>query len=199
MSYVRDTDLGFNEESIIYFAPPTELYNRKKHSARTCFNTACDSIGNVLNGTPGMSNSTWGYNFPIRKIEGQSMNTMIIDFDYLKTYGLEIVQGRNISSEFSTDSSDAYLVNETAVRDLMLETRLAQQSGNGRARCWKNCGRGKDFHYRSLHKKIEPLVLRHDQNNMWCMSVKFSEGALKDGRLAVVEAEWKKIVPRLSV
>ncbi|MFN8335125.1 MAG: FtsX-like permease family protein [Cyclobacteriaceae bacterium] len=195
MSYVRDTDLGFNEESIIYFAPPTELYNRKEAFRQNLLQHSVIQSATFSNGTPGMSNSTWGYNFPDQKIEGQSMNTMIIDFDYLKTYGLEIVQGRNISSEFSTDSSDAYLVNETAVRDLMLEnpigTTIQATDGHG---VGKIVGVVKDFHYRSLHKKIEPLVLRHDQNNMWCMSVKFSEGALKDG-LAVVEAEWKKIVP----
>lgn len=195
MSYVQDTNLGFNQESIIYFAPPTELYNRKEAFRQNLLQHSAIQSATFSNGTPGMSNSTWGYNFPDLKIEGQTMNTMIIDFDYLKTYGLEIVEGRNISSEFSTDSSDAYLINETAVRDLMLEnpigTTIQATDGHGPG---KIVGVVKDFHYRSLHKKIEPLVLRHDQNNMWCMSVKFSEGALKEG-LAAVESEWKKIVP----
>lgn len=195
MSYVQDTDLGFNQESIIYFAPPTELYNRKEAFRQNLLQHSAIQSATFSNGTPGMSNSTWGYNFPDLKIEGQTMNTMIIDFDYLKTYGLEIVEGRNISSEFSTDSSDAYLINETAVRDLMLEnpigTTIQATDGHGPG---KIVGVVKDFHYRSLHKKIEPLVLRHDQNNMWCMSVKFSDGALKEG-LAAVESEWKKIVP----
>lgn len=195
MSYVQDTNLGFNQESIIYFAPPTELYNRKEAFRQNLLQHSAIQSATFSNGTPGMSNSTWGYNFPDLKIEGQTMNTMIIDFDYLKTYGLEIVEGRNISSEFSTDSSDAYLINETAVRDLMLEnpigTTIQATDGHGPG---KIVGVVKDFHYRSLHKKIEPLVLRHDQNNMWCMSVKFSDGALKEG-LAAVESEWKKIVP----
>lgn len=195
MSYVQDTNLGFNQESIIYFAPPTELYNRKEAFRQNLLQHSAIQSATFSNGTPGMSNSTWGYNFPDLKIEGQTMNTIIIDFDYLKTYGLEIVEGRNISSEFSTDSSDAYLINETAVRDLMLEnpigTAIQATDGHGPG---KIVGVVKDFHYRSLHKKIEPLVLRHDQNNMWCMSVKFSDGALKEG-LAAVESEWKKIVP----
>lgn len=195
MSYVRDTDLGFNQESIIYFAPPTELYNRKEAFRQNLLQHSAIQSATFSNGTPGMNSSTWGYNFPDLKIEGQSMNTMIIDFDYLKTYGLEIVDGRNISSEFSTDSTDAYLVNETAVRDLMLEhpvgTTIQATDGHGPG---KIVGVVKDFHYRSLHRKIEPLVLRHDQNNMWCMSIKFNSGALKDG-LAAVETEWKKIVP----
>jgi putative ABC transport system permease protein len=60
------------------------------------------------------------------------MNTMIIDFDFVDTYGLEIVQGRNISAEFSTDSTDAYLVNETAVRELMLENPIGSNHPGNR-------------------------------------------------------------------
>lgn len=52
----------------------------------------------------------------------------------------------------------------------------------------------KDFHYRSLHRKIEPLVLRHDPGNMWCMSVKLNAGDLKSA-LAVVESEWNRMLP----
>jgi putative ABC transport system permease protein len=52
----------------------------------------------------------------------------------------------------------------------------------------------KDFNYRSLHRKIEPLVLRYDPGNMWCMSVKMNGGKLKDN-LATLETEWKKLAP----
>ncbi|HPW61875.1 MAG TPA: hypothetical protein PLJ13_06240, partial [Cyclobacteriaceae bacterium] len=51
-----------------------------------------------------------------------------------------------------------------------------------------------DFHYRSLHRRIEPLVLRIDPRNMWCMSVKLSAGNLKS-HLAVLEKEWKQLAP----
>jgi putative ABC transport system permease protein len=52
----------------------------------------------------------------------------------------------------------------------------------------------KDYHYRSLHQKIQPLVLRIDPRNMWCVSVKFSGGNLSEN-LATVEKEWKKLAP----
>jgi putative ABC transport system permease protein len=52
----------------------------------------------------------------------------------------------------------------------------------------------KDFHYRSLHRTIEPLVLRIDPNNTWCVSVKLIAGNLQEN-LKTVEAEWKKILP----
>lgn len=195
MSYVRSTDLGFNQESIIYFAPPTELSNKKEIFRENLLKHSAIKSATFSNGTPGMGSSTWGYNLPELKIENQIMNTMIVDFDYVKTYGLEIVDGRNISSQFSTDSSEAYLINETAARELMLENPIGTtiQATDGHAP-GKIVGVVKDFHYRSLHRKIEPLVLRHDQNNMWCMSIKFNAGDLTSS-LAVVEREWKKIVP----
>lgn len=195
MNYVRTTDLGFNQESIIYFAPPTELWNKKETFRKNLLTHSNIKTATFSNGTPGMSSSYWGYNLPDQNLKNQSMNTMIIDFDFVDTYGLEIVQGRNISAEFSTDSSDAYLVNETAVRELMLDNPIgaAIQATDGH-KPGKIVGVVKDFHYRSLHRKIEPLVLRHDQNNMWCMSIKFNEGALQ-ANLTTVENEWKKISP----
>jgi putative ABC transport system permease protein len=195
MSYVRSTDLGFDKESIIYFTPPTELSRKKEVFRENLLRYSTIKSVTSSNGTPGMGSSTWGYSLPEQKIENQSMNTMIIDFDYVKTYGLEIVEGRNISSEFSTDSSDAYLVNETAVHDLMIDNPIGRtiQAMDGH-KPGKIVGVVKDFHYRSLHRKIEPLILRHDQNNMWCMSIKFNGGDLKAG-LENVEKEWKKIVP----
>lgn len=195
MNYVRTTDLGFNQESIIYFEPPTPLWNKKEAFRKNLLNHSNIKAATFSNGTPGMSGSYWGYNLPDQNLQNQSMNTMIIDFDFVDTYGLEIVEGRNISAEFSTDSTDAYLVNETAVRDLMLDNPIGTtiQATDGH-KPGKIVGVVKDFHYRSLHRRIEPLVLRHDQENMWCLSIKFNDGDLKTN-LAVVEEEWKNIAP----
>lgn len=194
MNYVRTTDLGFNQEHIIYFEPPAELWNKKESFRKNLLSHSQIKTATFSNGTPGMRSSYWQYNLPDQNVQ-QAINTMIIDFDFVDTYGLEIVDGRNISAAFSTDSSDAYLLNETAVRELMLEnpigTTIQAMDGHNPG---KIVGVVKDFHYRSLHRKIEPLVLRHDQRNMWCMSVKFNGNDLKAG-LGVVESEWKKLVP----
>jgi putative ABC transport system permease protein len=125
----------------------------------------------------------------------RSMNTMIIDYDYLKTFGLEIVEGRDLSKEFSTDSTEAYLINEAAVIELMLDKPIGtpMRALDGHP-IGKIVGVVKDFHYRSLHRKIEPLVLRYDPRNMWCMSVKMNSGNLKDN-LTALEKEWKKLAP----
>ncbi len=195
MSFIQNKNLGFDKESIVYMNPPSPLWDKKEVFKESLLANSSIKSVTFSNGTPGMSTSTWQYDFPGLDIPKRSMNTMIVDYDYLKTFGLEIIEGRDLSIEFATDSTESYLINEAAVADLMLEkplgTPIRALDGHPIGRV---VGVVKDFHYRSLHRKIEPLVLRIDPGNMWCMSVKLSTGNLKD-HLALVEQEWKKLAP----
>ena len=195
MKFVQNTNLGFDQENIAYMTPPTPLWEKREVFKQNLLaNTSIKSVS-FSNGTPGMESSTWQYDFPGLNIPKRNMNTIIVDYDYLSTFGLELVDGRNLSAEYATDSLEAYLINEAAVAELMLDrpvgTPIRALDGHPAGRI---AGVVKDFHYRSLHQKIEPLVLRIDPGNMWCISVKFSPGNLKD-QLAVLESEWKKIAP----
>jgi putative ABC transport system permease protein len=195
MSFIQNRNLGFDKESIVYMNPPAELWTKREVMKQSLLtNSQIKSVA-FSNGTPGMESATWQYDFPGLDIPKRSMNTMIIDYDYLKTFGLEIVEGRDLSKEFSTDSTEAYLINEAAVIELMLDKPIGtpMRALDGHP-IGKIVGVVKDFHYRSLHRKIEPLVLRYDPRNMWCMSVKMNSGNLKDN-LTALEKEWKKLAP----
>jgi putative ABC transport system permease protein len=193
--FVRNTNLGFDKESIIYFNPPAALWKSIDVFKESLLSHTSVKSVSVSNGTPGMENSTWRYDFPGTNIPERSINTSIIDYDFVNTYGLQIIDGRNLSQEFATDSLEAYLVNEAAVKDLMIEKPINHpiRAMDGHP-IGKIVGVVKDFHYRSLHRTIEPLVLRIDPNNTWCVSVKLSGGNLQ-GNLKTVEEEWKKILP----
>lgn len=195
MNFIQNTNLGFDQEKIIYMNPPSPLWEKKDVFKQSLLaNSAIESVS-FSNGTPGMGNSTWTYSFPGSDIPKRSVNTMIVDFDFMKTYGLELVEGRDLSKDFATDTAMAYLVNEAFVEDVMLKNPIgtAIVSGDDRPEA-KIVGVVKNFHYRSLHRRIEPLILRIDPRNMWCMSIKFGEGSLPE-QLALVEKEWKKIAP----
>jgi putative ABC transport system permease protein len=195
MSFIQNRNLGFDKESIVYMNPPAELWTKREVMKQSLLtNSQIKSVA-FSNGTPGMESATWQYDFPSLDLPKRSMNTMIIDYDYLKTFGLEIVEGRDLSKEFSTDSTEAYLINEAAVIELMLDKPIGtpMRALDGHP-IGKIVGVVKDFHYRSLHRKIEPLVLRYDPRNMWCMSVKMNSGNLKDN-LTALEKEWKKLAP----
>lgn len=103
---------------------------------------------------------TWRQNF---WKEGQLEDTypqvrwISVDHDFIKTMGIELKEGRDFSLDFASDVNEAYILNETAIRELGLNSPLGKafeiiERG-------KIIGVVKDFHFLSLHSEIEPVVL----------------------------------------
>ena len=84
-----------------------------------------------------------------------------IDEHFLETYQMRLLEGRSFSREFSTDRSDAVLLNETAVRRIGWDTALGKTikyvHGGGP---FTVIGVVKDIHFKSLQTAIEPLIYR---------------------------------------
>jgi len=111
------------------------------------------------------------------------------------TLGMEIVAGRDLSREFPSDATSAYLVNET------LAELLGYEDPIGKAvtlydRKGSIVGVIKDFNYKSAHKKIEPLILRIDPRRDQYVYVRI-EGGNVPGSLAAIEEMYKKHIPEL--
>ncbi len=72
--------------------------------------------------------------------------------------------GRFFSKRLSTDSTNAYILNETAVKKFgwqNAENKIITQGGNDENAEWKNViGVIQDFNYSSLEQKIPPMVIR---------------------------------------
>ena len=85
---------------------------------------------------------------------------LTIDEDTIPFLNLEIVAGRNFSSQISADATQAFIVNESAARllgwDDPIDKTITFQKQKGQI-----VGVVKDFLYMSLHNKVHPLVLRH--------------------------------------
>lgn len=118
-----------------------------------------------------------------------------IDEQYLPTLGMDIVQGRNFSSEFRSDSAGVIL-NETAVKalgfgKLALGSSITHAFGSGQQRTYRVVGVVRDFHFRSLHEPISPvaMVLSGSAGNI---IVKASTGDLS-GLLATTRAHWNEL------
>ncbi|HVT86293.1 MAG TPA: ABC transporter permease [Chitinophagaceae bacterium] len=88
-------------------------------------------------------------------------NIYHIDYDYLPTLGMHILQGRNFSRDFSTDSSSGVIINEEAVRELGWSGtnpigKTIVRSGQQQH---KVIGVVADFNYTSVKQKIAPMML----------------------------------------
>jgi len=92
-----------------------------------------------------------------------TMTDASVDFDYFETLGMEIIQGRSFSEEYSTDQEN-YVLNETAARIAELESPVGK-----RFSVWEDEGEiigiVKDFHSASLHNPIGPVVFTLSQRH----------------------------------
>jgi putative ABC transport system permease protein len=131
---------------------------------------------------------------------GIDMQTWRIDYDYIKTMGMEIVKGRNFSKDFGTDSS-AIMITETTARLLGYDDPIGKSifSPNGNPgvalafRPLQIIGVVKDFHFESLKKKSGPLCFLLGKST-GLASFKVSAASVKE-LIPSIEKKWKALAP----
>ncbi len=87
--------------------------------------------------------------------------SIFVDHDFIPTMGIELKEGRNFSRDFGTDIEEAYIINEAAAEE------FGWDSAVGKRLIWKGdrnnkgqvIGMVKNFHFKSLHQKVEPIIL----------------------------------------
>jgi putative ABC transport system permease protein len=101
--------------------------------------------------------------------------TIGVDFDFAKTYGLEFLDGRDFNHNFSTDSA-AVLINATLAQQLGWDSAIGKilALGTEAPQASTVIGVVKDFHLRSVHQKIEPVLLYITDRRFNHLSVKLT-------------------------
>ncbi|AYN69388.1 ABC transporter permease [Euzebyella marina] len=118
-----------------------------------------------------------------------------IDFDFIPHYEIEVVAGRPYSREFVTDSTQALVVNEAAVKSFgysnpeeIIGKRFEQWGREGTI-----IGVVKDFNYLSLHQKVAPLTLRYSQYGKY-LSLKVKSDNIQSA-ISNIETKWEELAP----
>jgi len=119
------------------------------------------------------------------------------DYNYTKFLDLKITEGRNLSIDYSTDENAGVLVNKTFVKEAGWDSSIGKRLKNG----WDQkeltvVGVVNDFHFKSLHEKIEPAIISIDlKKQLFEMGIKLS-GKDLNTELNLVQTEWRKINPQ---
>lgn len=131
-------------------------------------------------------------------LEGQPENVthtfdyIFSDYDFLKTYNISLVQGRDFSEGFGSDKEGAYLINETAAAKLGWEgATLGKKIGFSREGMRPIVGIVQDFHYRSLKEIIGPLAIFLMPDRVSYASIQMSADDIS-GNISYIEKTWKK-------
>jgi putative ABC transport system permease protein len=168
MRYVANKPLGFNIENQVIIrlvgADLLEKYPILKNELLKDSRILNVSRTQIPPGT----GHTWR-DFNLESNEGvigkaQPIDLMIIKEDFIKTMEMELVRGRDFSSELLTDIGSSVLVNEALVKKMGWEEPLGKRIQLGETE-FKVIGVVKDFHYQSLHQQIEPLIMWNVQDD----------------------------------
>jgi putative ABC transport system permease protein len=201
MSYMQHISLGFDREHVITL-PYVNALNDRYESFRTELlsssyikNAGRSSripTGRLLDamGTRAMHGDTLA---PV----SAELKFVVADEDFINTYGVKMVAGRNFSREYGTDSA-SFLINESAAKALGYKTpqdAIGQNLGYG-SRTGRLVGVFNDFHFESMHEKIVPLILfiPNNANNYGSISIKIAGNNIP-AALSHIEKTWKRFLP----
>jgi putative ABC transport system permease protein len=171
LSFIRSKNLGFNVKQVVV----VDINSQSVRNAFQAIKTEMARISTVERVS--VSSRVPGEWKNITEIDvisedrqqvPQSMYFFAIDEDFVETFGIELIAGRNISGVMGTDTA-AVIINQAAAEALGLEDPLGQQIeaanlGNRGAYQARVIGVVEDFHFQSLHETIEPLVFGHWKN-----------------------------------
>ncbi|WP_205500872.1 ABC transporter permease [Rufibacter psychrotolerans] len=211
VSFLHHKDLGFNRDQILFFPMRGDHMFQNYETFKT-----------ELAKSPGVASVSIGYGFPGDATAGESIDvlkdgqrvhhgvtTLMVDHDYIKTLGLKMVAGRAFSKDRPTDKDAAFMLNETAVRELgfgtpeqalgqKMEWKAWTDDGSDSIKSGQVIGVVKDFHFKSLFDKVEPAVLQIFPGANWKVAVKL-KGENVAAALAHVKEVWNTFSPEYPI
>ena len=138
------------------------------------------------------------FKFPALGNKDLQWNQLSVDYDFPKTFQLQLIAGRDFQKGSINDST-ALILNEAAVRalnkplgDVMGTTVKDTRDSN---RLYRVIGVVKDFPFRSMHQPIEPLVLSPQLDQIDKIAyIKLPVGLFGE-KIAAIEKKWKAAFP----
>ena len=198
LHFIQTKPLGFDPQQIITI-PIQENNLRENYQTIKKELLAHPGIINVSVSGNLPGGSDWGIpSIPegFTNENAPPIRVMAIDPDFIETYGMEITEGRDFSEEFASDSA-AFLINEEAAKQLNWKdplTKTISMPAVSRA-AEPVVGVVKDFHFRSMHEKIGPLLFIIPPPDWYSLySIKIDSRQTEDV-LKFIEQKWSTLDP----
>ncbi|OFX83968.1 MAG: hypothetical protein A2W99_03560 [Bacteroidetes bacterium GWF2_33_16] len=190
VNYLKNKDLGINTEHIIYAKMPNAIRENRgvfRERLQSLQNvTEISFSSNIVGQIEGMGSM---------EVDGKTINfaTTWVDAEFIDLYNLQLIEGRFFSNEFPSDLNSTALLNETALKEFDLKDpyKLEIRVPGGRA---KVVGIVKDFNFKSLHTKIEPIAIIFLPRQGQFANIKLS-GINVSQTLKSIENIWNEIAP----
>ncbi|MCB2221465.1 MAG: ABC transporter permease [Bacteroidetes bacterium] len=199
LNYMKKSNLGFKVEDMIVIEvqDKSETNNLQTFKDRLLQSPGVNAVTN--------SSSIAGiiadvYNLKMEQESGMSdrvTGVIRADFDFIKTYKMEIVAGRDFDRSMGTDLNEAVIINQTAAEEFdwardpigkKIEYGFKQDRSD--VKVMKVIGVVRDFYFKSLHNEVEPIIIILSDQPEDFLTCRLSE-ADQVGTLDYIELQWQ--------
>jgi len=198
INYALTADPGFDNRNILLIDAEEGVSPEKQDLIKNeILRSGLASSVTVTDCAPGEPrNHMYGLR-PQDKLDEKAsfLQGMRVDPDYLSTFGIKLVEGRNFSKGSSADAGKSILVNQTAVEEFGMEQPIGFEFYLG-DKAYQVVGVVKDFHALPFHDQIMPMALFAATQNRRLIAAKLMPGYTSQ-TIARVEKIWNRIVPEV--
>ena len=198
INFMINKDMGFDKEKLLVLRRAHVLGNKTKSFKEELLKLNGVKYVATSTAAPMHNNNGNGYRIESCDQESFLLETNWVDYDYFKTFGIELASGRFFDESYPTDQ-EACIVNESAVINFNLTDPFTNRfvvpddDPEAETRYMPVIGVAKNFHFRSLHYKTEPYMFRFktDQINWGFISIKLKKDA-PETILKEIEKVWNE-------
>jgi putative ABC transport system permease protein len=195
LGYIKNLDMGYDKERVVMLRLHGDLIRQS-----TTVKNELLKLSEVENMSLTFSRHVnWSESCGLDwdgKQPGDEFDVGInhVDYDYLRTFKMELVAGRFFSKEFPADASKAFVINEAAARAMDMDDPVGQQiSLPCKSRQGTIIGVVKDFRNESAHKEIRPFTLLLGDRYSY-MNIRLKSDDIR-GTLGSIRNKIREFVP----
>jgi len=201
LSYMRNQSLGFKKDQMLIVDFGGDSAVQKNYQS---IKLGLKEVPGVLSAST--SSTTPGNGNPVAYTQAENargvlqdvnINMYDVDYDFIPQYGMEMAAGRSFSTDFGTDTTQSFVINEAAATELgytspkgAVGKRFLQWGRKGTI-----IGVVKNFHYTGLQQNVKSLNFRINPTNFGVFTLKIAGGNIP-ATIAAIQERWKILVPQ---
>nr|WP_320118437.1 ABC transporter permease [uncultured Marinifilum sp.] len=196
LNFLQKSDVGFNKDNIIYVEMVDDFYEYYPELKNELLKIPGVQWVTAANQMPiNFSNSTWDVDW-----EGKSEDSgeilfqlSFVDFDFIETFEMDVIQGRGFSNKFGEDSLK-FIINESAASKMNMVYTIGEEIN-----LWGYSGEVigivKDFNFNSLQVGVDPLIMMRRPDVFKYIGIRIGDD--KQLILNEIRKKWLDKVPDL--
>lgn len=209
LTFLENRSLGFTKERVINVPLYSRNFNNIFGSADSTFRSRMQTLRDIVERQSSVINTTLssaapglGATYRNTVPEGFTVEdnifaaAMSVDYDFVRSYGMEIIAGRAFSRDFPGDEKDAYIVNESALREFKWGTpdQAIGKTIDKEGKKGKVVGVIRDFNFSSLQSPMSALVLDVNPDQFTTLSIRYGNHDPKE-IVDQLRRDWNTVFP----